>query len=147
MAITSNILGSYQPLECKVCGKDLLAPNQKYNGIIVFEKDLKSDKSDNYVQCYAVCKGACDEKAKLGCISENNITAWVDVGDLQIPFLFLKEVFSIMNGIQDGSLVFEANSFDELKSILSRVSQLAFRDQSAEELARIKNLSEIPDWV
>lgn len=143
MTNASNIFASYEPLECKVCGKDLLAPDQEGNGIVVFERDPQSDK---YIQCYAVCKGDCDDAAKLSYVSAGNVTDWEDVSDLQIPYLFLKEVFSVINGLQDGTLVFEANSLDELKGILMRISQLALRNQSAKELERIKSLAQVPWW-
>ncbi|MDE8701803.1 hypothetical protein PZH32_02370 [Adlercreutzia equolifaciens] len=143
----SNILESYEPLKCRVCGADLLAANRERSGIIVFEKDLKSKDVDKFVQCYAVCKGDCDETAKLHFVSKENVTYWEDLDDLQIPYYFLKEVIAVINGLHSGKTIYDNNCLEELKSILVRISQNTLRDQTKEELNRLKSLVALPDWL
>ncbi|MDE8703821.1 hypothetical protein PZH32_12765, partial [Adlercreutzia equolifaciens] len=96
----------------------------------VFEKDLKSKDVDKFVQCYAVCKGDCDETAQLHFVSKENVTYWEDLDDLQIPYYFLKEVIAVINGLHIGKTIYDNNCLEELKSILVRISQNTLRDQT-----------------
>ena len=64
----SNLLSKYEPLRCKVCGKDLLHRDMldKYEGIVVFVQDMDYYRcnagKNKYTEVYCVCKGIYDRK-------------------------------------------------------------------------------------
>ncbi|WP_379969172.1 hypothetical protein [Ectobacillus sp. sgz5001026] len=60
-SLPSNLFAAYETLNCDVCQKDLLKPEMKGLGIIVFvEKPNDNFTFDECVDIYCVCKGKCD---------------------------------------------------------------------------------------
>lgn len=140
----SKILSSYQPLKCCVCGTDLLSPDNEDHGIIGFAMNSKTHKCSH---CYAACRGDCDYKMETFFASKGIYTGWNDVNDLLIPTIYLQKNMAIINQLHDGTLEFEGDGLEGYKSILIAISQYVFRQQSEEELERVKLLSMLPEGI
>lgn len=140
----SQILSSYMPLKCSVCGTDLLAPTHTDHGIIGFAMRPKTNKC---FSCYAACRGDCDCIMESYYTSRGIYTGWNDVNDLLIPTIYLQKNFAIINQLHDGDLEFEDKGLEEYKDVLMAISQYVFRQQSEEDLERIRMLSMLPEGI
>lgn len=149
----SNLLSKYEPLRCKVCGKDLLHRDilDKYEGIVVFVQDRDYYRCNNgkskYTEIYCVCKGICDRKMESIAHSNGNITGWNDISDLVIPIQFLKFVLAIMNRIREYGDVYTDEAYENLKSIIISLAQITMKRQSENDINRVRSLSELPDGL
>lgn len=74
-------------------------------------------------------------------------TGWNDVNDLLIPTIYLQKNFAIINQLHDGDLEFEDKGLEEYKDVLMAISQYVFRQQSEEDLERIRMLSMLPEGI
>lgn len=142
--LPSKILASYEPLNCAVCGIDLLNPENKDHGIVGFVMDPTTHK---YIHCYTACRGYCDEKMEAYYMALGQYTGWNDINDLLIPTLFLQKNMAIINQLHNRSLEFDDIGLEEYKQVLIRISQYVFRHQSEEELNRIQELSMLPEGI
>lgn len=149
----SNLLSKYEPLRCKVCGKDLLHRDMldKYEGIVVFVQDMDYYRcnagKNKYTEVYCVCKGICDRKMEAIARSYGNITGWNDISDLVIPVQFLKFVLAIMNRIREYEDVYTDEAYGELKNIIISLAQITMKGQSEKDINRVKSLLELPDGL
>ena len=142
----SNLLSKYEPLRCKVCGKDLLHRDMldKYEGIVVFVQDMDYYRcnagKNKYTEVYCVCKGICDRKMEA-------IARWNDISDLVIPIQFLKFVLAIMNRIREYEDVYTDEAYGDLKNIIISLAQITMKGQSEKDINRVKSLLELPDGL
>lgn len=149
----SNLLSKYEPLRCKVCGKDLLHRDMldKYEGIVVFVQDMDYYRcnagKNKYTEVYCVCKGICDRKMEAIARSYGNITGWNDISDLVIPIQFLKFVLAIMNRIREYEDVYTDEAHGDLKNIIISLAQITMKGQSEKDINRVKSLLELPDGL
>lgn len=149
----SNLLSKYEPLRCKVCGKDLLHRDMldKYEGIVVFVQDMDYYRcnagKNKYTEVYCVCKGICDRKMEAIARSYGNITGWNDISDLVIPIQFLKFVIAIMNRIREYEDVYTDETYGDLKNIIISLAQITMKGQSEKDINRVKSLLELPDGL
>ena len=149
----SNLLSKYEPLRCKVCGKDLLHRDMldKYEGIVVFVQDMDYYRcnagKNKYTEVYCVCKGICDRKMEAIARSYGNITGWNDISDLVIPIQFLKFVLAIMNRIREYEDVYTDEAYGDLKNIIISLAQITMKGQSEKDINRVKSLLELPDGL
>lgn len=140
----SRILETYQPLNCAVCGQDILDAKHPDHGIIGFVMNPHTHKC---VHCYAACRGNCDYKMEAFYASRGTYTGWNDVNDLMIPTIYLQKNIAIINQLHDGILEFDDQGLEEYKQILIKISQYVFRHQSDEELERVRQLSMLPEGI
>jgi len=139
-----SILGSYVPLKCEVCGKDLLLDSLKnrYSSILVEVHEVRD--SICYVHdVYCVCKGKCDEVLERKYAGYGFITAWEDLDDLFIPPRYLDYLLAVMNRIRQGKDVYSDEAYRKLKLILIKLGQRVFRYTSEEDLKRYISLKEL----
>lgn len=143
----TQILSKYSPLNCEVCGKDLLKVEKKdgfNHGIIGFATNPKTHK---YESVYAACTGKCDRKMQSYFNSKGYFTAWESLNDLLLPTIYLRRYMALLNQLHEGRIKFETNALTEYKQVLISVSQYVFRHQSEKEIKRVKSLAEIPDGI
>ena len=79
-----HVTDKYEPLECIVCGKDLLMASYKdeRGGNIVFAEDLDKKRFEHI---YCVCAGSCDRHYQRQLFdSQGLITSWHSLTDLMI---------------------------------------------------------------
>ncbi|MFR4062227.1 MAG: restriction endonuclease [Mediterraneibacter faecis] len=149
----SNILSKYMPLRCNICGKDLLQRDilDKYEGVIVFVKDIDFYKTHNgtnrITEVYCACKGICDRKQEIIQRPYNFVTGWEDISDLVIPTQFLKFLIGLLNRIRNNDDIYEDEAFSELKRIIISLSQITMKKQTEKDIERVNLLSELPDGL
>ncbi len=139
----SPYLDRYYPIECSACSKDLLLPENRKKGIIIFVYDKEFH---NVVDVFAVCKGECDREIESNIRAKGKITGWTDIGDMIIPAVFTKKIMAFLNQIYNNHPLYSPESFDKLKKMFIAVAQFVYREQTSDEYERVKALSEIPDF-
>lgn len=151
MKTPSNLLDEYMPMKCDRCGKDLLHRDvlDKYGGVIAFVSDRDfSDKYDydktKYVDIYYACKGVCDKTLERYHYSLNHSNGWEDISDLVIPYKLLQFYMAIVNRIRDEHDVYTDEAFEKMKGTIIALSQIAMKNQSPDDIKRIKSLSTLP---
>ena len=144
-----KLFNKYQPLNCCICGKDLLHKNclDNYQGIIVYVINESKEDSDNELisSVYVACKGACDYIARQD--YSYSYTKWEDISDLVIPTKYISFIMSFINTIQDPRYTYSNESFEEVKFIILKLAQLVMRETSNSEIERLKDLGALPDWL
>lgn len=142
------IVKSYVPLNCKVCGKDLLGTihDEPYKGVVVFTS--KNDENDEEVKqiiedVYWCCKGNCDRLLEQEYFKKGLITLWDDISDLIIPSYYLGWIFRHMNFIRDGYRIYTDQAYENLKLFILAISQRVLREMTEKEKERVSLLKEI----
>ena len=135
------VFDSYTPLECVVCGKDLLV--DKSGNVAVA---IKWENEKRYVlDVYWACRGYCDRKKEDMIYKESGaITGWEEIADLSIPMVYLRWFISILNDIRNGRSVYTDEAFEKFRYFTMCMSQVVFKETTPEEWERIKFLTNIP---
>jgi hypothetical protein len=145
------LVGNYEPLRCKSCGKDLLEElyKKEYEAIIVVDRTYSGDYKTEHVYSFSwVCKGTCDRK-----ISEQirlvpgHTDGWEDISDLAIPLFFLRWLFAHLNTLREGRVIFEDDAFSDFKYFVGALAQRVFREMTELEKERVATLLRLPEWA
>ncbi len=140
-----EISGSLVGIYCNVCGKDLLKARE---GRIGFAEYLDDEtKTIHTVDMYWACIGKCDRTMELVFEKRGFITSWEGIEDLIIPLVFMRWVIAAMNGIRDGSHVFNDEAYEKFREFTFAIAQLVVRETSDEERERIESLRSIPAFL
>lgn len=152
----NNLHDKYLPLNCEICGKDLLKLlyENSESGNVVFVEDIpQNDGIDiskplyDYNDIFWVCKKKCDSKLVKRLRSRNQYTRWDDIGDLVSPDYFLKSFLNKIENIRSGKLKFTDQAFEKFKYLYSALSQKTFRELTGKEKERARVLfSDISDY-
>lgn len=141
------VAAHYEPLNCRACGKDLLAAlyQEPYRGLIGFARHLNSEDTDyleprRIEEVYWACKGKCDRALSEGYRMRGMVTGWEDISDLVIPAFYLQFVFSAMNSIRDGKKVFTDEAYEQLKTFIFALAQRVLRETTPKEQERVGRL-------
>lgn len=147
----ADILDEYEPLNCNVCGKDLLTENGQKNpsGIIGFVYPISSSESGNHGNVihhvYAACKGSCDRILEYHFRELGLTTGWEDIADLSIPPQYLRWLIAVLNNLGDGDQYLN-DSFSDLKKIIIKLAQNNLRNCTQSERERYELLCSLPDF-
>lgn len=144
----ANLFYQYEPLECKCCGKDLLADR---TGIICFleadnnDDDYNPNTPNKYTAVFWACKGNCDEQLlrKYEKMGHYNI-GWEDISDILIPGYFMRWIMGHFNRLRDGDDEYTDEAYSELKSFILRTAQFTLRSQSEADIQRTLTLINLP---
>lgn len=133
----------YQPLNCKVCGKDLLMDlfTSRQSGIVVHTSTENPDGTACCKAVYAVCKGDCDENIERREHQRGNASGWNCLDDLTIPVEFLRYVLAVMNKLQSGGRFYTSEAFDQERELIMTLSQRVLRYTTEEERQRFSNIN------
>lgn len=136
----------YQPLNCRVCHKDILmalfSPNYGANIVQVYKWD--EEKDINYIQdVYCACAHQCDGQIEVSLNKAGLMTGWVSISDLVIPIEFLRYMLASMNRIRNGKDIYTDEAFNKEKTILVAIAQRVLRATTEWERARFKDLLSI----
>ena len=140
----SLFLGSYLPLNCAYCGKDLLA---KGEGNIVFARKLGIVEKSEIEGIYWACKGSCDRAKESEWRARGCATSWRDISDAIIPLIFAKYLLASLSRIRSGFDVYSEPAFDSLLEFTQAVAQRVLRQTSPEEMQRVEGLKIIPSYL
>lgn len=145
------ICDRYLPLNCAVTGDDLLEIlyQKKYSANLIFiNKDDGSERWRTVVGVYWVLKEKNETlMQRVRPSGSGLLDSWDDLGDLVMPPRFLQWVFSIMNRIRSGDIVFEDSAYERLTYFISAVAQIVLRESTEEEYRRLGDLLKIPEWA
>ena len=141
------ILDDYQPLNCRVCNRDILMalfePNYDANMVQVYKWDKKNDV--NYIQdVYCACSYKCDGVMEQRLNKMHLLSGWRSISDLVIPISFLHYVTATMNRLRDGDDVYTDDAFKKEKDILIALAQKVLRSTTERERERFKLLMSLP---
>lgn len=141
------VMDEYQPLYCKLCGKDLLIElfKEGCGGNIVYAHNTNKHKIESV---YCVCSKDCDKTYERDLyLSKGYITKWHSLKDLLIPVEFLRYIITSMNRIRDGLDTYTEEAYVQKKEILIKLSQRILRYTTSSEMERVKTLMSIPPYL
>jgi hypothetical protein len=136
------LFDKYYPLNCDVCGQDLLHEMYKnsLNGIIGYVG--KQTNSYFIEDIYIACKGECDRQLENKWLNKGIATAWHELKDLSNPLLYLKYLMSTINNIRSGEWKYTNEAFEKEKFILMKLGQKVFQEMNEEDRKRSELLAE-----
>ena len=134
------ITGEYIPLECKICGEDILQEMYKNqysaNYVQVFEY---LDGKEHIKDVYWACKGNCDDRLRFS-LKDGLHSNWQDIGDIVIPTKFVEWTIATLNQLQNGNYIYDDRAFKKEKEFIITISQKVMREMTQEEKDRIGEL-------
>lgn len=137
----AKIFATHPSLNCRHCGKDLLAP--KPSGIVVIWQS-RGDRGKKHVDdFYWCCKGHCDEVLRSLPREKGLVDGWEDIPDVAIPLLFARWVMVTLNEFQGGD-TYSPEAFDQLKEFMLSIYPYVARHPTRREIERMKRLTQIP---
>ena len=125
------LIGHYVPLECEVCGKDLLKTSvtQRKRGAILFAQD-----GDGVTQSvYFVCKGECDQRVTARINRLNLIEGWDDIDDYFNPLIFFRRVTGYLNEMRKRPTAYSEAAHGKMIELYLAASQRTLRQMSQED--------------
>jgi len=137
----------YQPLNCKVCHKDILMalfePDYGANIVQAYKWDQEKD-INNIQDVYCACAYKCNAQIEASLNKAGLMSGWASISDLVIPIEFLRYVLATMNRIRDGKDIYTDEAFKKEKTILIALAQRVLRATTEGERARFKELMSLP---
>lgn len=138
------ILNEYVPINCDVCGKDLLEALfvERYTGLVgsVERYDENEDKY-HIEETYFACKGKCDSyKNKLLFKKYDTPVGWKDISDLIIPGEYLRYVITTINQLHDDRYKFSDQAISKEKDLIIALAQKVLRDATDKEKERFSDI-------
>jgi hypothetical protein len=135
------VFDKYYPLECEVCGKDLLESMfvDEMNGVIAFVEKRDSNRIEDI---YIACKGVCDKQKEKSFRSAGFTTSWQGILDLANPTLFIKYLMATLNNMHDGTISYSDKAFKKEKDFILKMSQKVLIQMNEEDRGRVKRLAE-----
>ena len=145
----SNFLDVYEPLECVVCGRDLLSGKSRsgYGGLVAWvRRNDGQHEVRRYVDFYWACKGECDKEVASS-YPNGFSTSWEDISDILIPTNYVKWHVGIMNTIYKGKSKYNCTSFEKVKEFTIKIAQLTVRKQTETQIERLRALAKLPEGI
>ena len=137
------LLGKYVPLECDVCGKDLLRRsirNQKLSLISFAEKD------DVIHEVHFVCKGPCDERISNGIYRRGFVQGWDDIDDYCNPLIYLRRLTGHMAALREDPKAYSDKAHARMVDLYLAVSQRALRQTNEEDRREYFDILEAEEY-
>jgi hypothetical protein len=141
------LTGTYIPLKCMVCDRDMLDTTTlaNYRGLVGFARRIEPANSESrIVDVYWACKGTCDQATEQRFMAKGCSVGWEDISDLVIPAWYLRFVFALLTRVRDADDVYEDNAYNKLKTFMMALGQKVFRELTDEERHRFKELLDMP---
>ena len=137
------LLGEYVPLECEVCGRDLLKESTKGNfkGAINF-----AVKNDITHSVHFVCKGECDRRLTSRLNNQGFMDCWDDIQDYCNPLIFFRRLTGYMAGLRNNPQAYTDRAHRQMIDLYLAVSQRTLRqtnEEDRQEYLRAREVEEI----
>ncbi|MCA1370228.1 restriction endonuclease [Bradyrhizobium sp. BRP14] len=125
------LLGKYKPLECEICGTDLLKRSVKGEnlGVMVFGHS----GHDRIETLQFVCRGECDQKMSARIRARGLNDGWNDVSDFCNPLIFLGHMISYINETRSDPQRYSDAAHKRMLELFQAVSQRTLRQTSDED--------------
>lgn len=138
----AQVFDEYSPLQCAVCGTDLL-PHKSGNVALVME--WNDDSSiHRIIDVYWACRGRCD---RIMDHKYRQVSAWESIEDLSLPVVYVRWFISTFNNLRLGRWVFSDEAFEKYKEFTICMSQIVVRETTPEQWQRIRELTDIPAFM
>jgi len=138
----TRVWGEVEPLTCCQCGKDILLED---NAVVVLVYGPKEDNeiTRRYItDVYWACKGKCD-KILMDKYSHMITGVWEDLGDIKIPYFYMRWLNYIINRIRDGSDIYTDDAFQKQIIFITAMSQTVLKDTTEEQWNRISTFERL----
>lgn len=137
------LLGKYMPLECEICGKDLLKQSVRNGklGLISF-----ATKDEVVHSVHFVCKGECDRKLSTRLTRLGYVDGWDDIDDYCNPLIFFRRLTGYMAELRNNPTAYSDKAHSSMVDLYLAVSQRTLRqtnDEDREEYFRAREVEEI----
>lgn len=137
------LLGEYMPLECEVCGRDLLKQSVRNGklGVISF-----ATKNDVVHSVHFVCKGLCDQKLSTRLHRLGFVDGWDDIDDYCNPLIFFRRFTGYMAELRKNPSAYSDEAHAKMVDLYLAVSQRTLRQtngEDREEYFRAREVEEI----
>jgi hypothetical protein len=124
----------------------------KNGGIIVIVSDTRyleenDFKQEKIIDVYYSCKGKCDHFIENHYRSKGLMTKWEDISDIIIPLKYLSWNIAILNGIRSNRTNYDDIAFKNLKFFIIKISQITLKQQTEEQIERLRLLSMLPKGI
>lgn len=126
----SNVINNYDSLKCIVCKKDLTENIGKSMVQII-------TKEDRITRISPCCKGDCDNKLK-SFLKDGESDGWKELFTFSNPYLYLKHLMAVMNGMYDGKVFDNTDSFESYKDLLIKMYPFISRDLTNNEMEQVE---------
>lgn len=142
------ITKDYLPLECEVCGKDLLKTlkDEEYRSILAEVIWWGESQTEIHVEdIYWACKGSCDRRLEESYFQKfHAITQWIELSDLVIPIVYLNWLNSFFEKARQGRYIFSEKAIDKQNYAVLAIAQKAMREMTEKEFDRASTIMDIP---
>ncbi|QQF06228.1 restriction endonuclease [Sinorhizobium meliloti] len=125
------LLGKYQPLECEICGTDLLKRSVKGEnlGVMVF-----GHSAHNKVETlHFVCRDECDRKMSARVQAQGLTDGWNDISDFCNPLIYLRHMIAFVNETRKDSSRYSEAAHSRMLDLFLAVSQRTLRQTNVED--------------
>lgn len=124
------LLDEYVPLECEICGKDLLkeSTRKNYKGLINFAIRDGVTHSVHFA-----CKGDCDQQVTRRLHHQGFGESWDDIQDYCNPLIFFRRMTGYMEGLRDNPASFTDQAHAKMIELYLAVSQRTLRQTNEED--------------
>lgn len=135
-----KLMGDYVPLQCDVCGKDVLLASiqEPYGANIALS--FSKDDYNHYLDAHVVCKGECDDKLEASLWKQGHLSSWEDIGDLTNPVIFLRNIITYTNQLQRRRQTYSDQAHKKMKRIYIAIAQRTLRDITDEDAHRFREV-------
>jgi|GEM_PF-2340702 len=123
----SNVFRSNDDLLCSHCGESLFENFQNATILIV------TDEENSIVAVKPCCKEACLAELKSE-FHGDNVSGQIQLSAFVNPYIFLKHIFFVFDGMRGRRLFASNEAFEEYKSLVKKCYPFVSRDLTAEEL-------------
>ena len=104
-----------------------------YNFSIIIHRRYQDVQTRKIICVKPCCKGECD-KMVSGNVKQGGISVWIDISDFTNPYLYLKHVMAVLNGMYAGEGFENEQAFEDYKKFLIDMYPYITRELSEEEV-------------
>lgn len=133
--LPAKIFGTLDPLQCAVCGRNLLEPDVA--GMYAWLSKCSSEKRE-YTGIVCVCKGECDRKyfSKNRSVEE---AGWEDIENLKNPTLWLRSLMEFIDECREENN-YSDEAYKEMKMLFITTFPYIARHLTQKEQKRAHDL-------
>lgn len=137
------LLGTYQPLQCEVCQKDLLQRSlrRQFGSVVIF-----AHRGDVVADVHFACKGECDKRISSRLTVAGLANTWDDLEDYCNPLIFIRRITGYVADTRANPSGYSDAAHEKILSLYIAASQLTLRQTSQEDRERFFDALKVEDF-
>lgn len=139
----TKVFGTYTPLACVTCGRDLLL-DRRGNITIVTKFQ---DNPDKIYDVFWACYGNCDRRAERKYKDVIWLTRWVSLDELTVPMRYMQWIGSHLTRTRDGEQTFTDEAFEKFRFVMMCTSQVVVRETTPDQWEKLQRLTMLPSYL